>query len=274
MGKFEILKKFVDLLSNYTLERVGESLVLSKKSVDSEIKRTEGLYGYLYCQRLKTLLEKYQINLVLDVGANRGKFASTLRRLGYINEIISFEPTSEAFERLSQAASQDQAWSVRKIALGRENTKLEINIADKKSVFNSLLEPRNSLRRRVFKSQNKEVVPVCRLDDFLNEAVQNIEEKKIFLKMDTQGYDLEVFAGASRSYERIMLLQSEVSVIPIYKDMPHITDSIVSFEGGGFEIAGMYPVNIEGTLLRTLEFDCVMVNSKASGAKNWIEKDV
>jgi hypothetical protein len=80
--------------------------------------------------------------------------------------------------------------------------------------------------------------------------------------MDTQGYDLEVFTGLGNSYESIFALQSEMSVIPIYDDMPHLTESITFYEKAGFELAGMYPVNLDESSLRVIEFDCFMVNSK------------
>jgi hypothetical protein len=84
--------------------------------------------------------------------------------------------------------------------------------------------------------------------------------------MDTQGYDLEVFTGLGNSYESIFALQSEMSVIPIYDDMPHLTESIKFYEKAGFEIAGTYPVCLEKSTLRIIEFDCFMVNSRINKA--------
>lgn len=44
---------------------------------------------------LRSMLRLHQIDLVLDVGANRGQFARLVRRLGYAGEIVSFEPLSK-----------------------------------------------------------------------------------------------------------------------------------------------------------------------------------
>jgi hypothetical protein len=81
--------------------------------------------------------------------------------------------------------------------------------------------------------------------------------------MDTQGYDLEVFAGLGDVREQVLALQSEVSVVPIYQGMPHLTESISCYEQAGFAIAGMYPVSTEKSALRVVEFDCLMVSTTA-----------
>ncbi|BBH41426.1 hypothetical protein myaer102_40390 [Microcystis viridis NIES-102] len=101
-------------------------------------------------------------------------------------------------------------------------------------------------------------VTKCRLDTFLKREVQNYSALKIFLKMDTQGYDLKVFAGLGDAVGSIVALQSEISVIPIYRQMPHLTESINCFEREGFSIAGLFPVSREKSL-RVIEYDCLMV---------------
>jgi hypothetical protein len=47
---------------------------------------------------LKQVLDKGEVNCVLDVGANRGQFASILRKIGYGGQIISFEPSLHDFK--------------------------------------------------------------------------------------------------------------------------------------------------------------------------------
>ena len=69
--------------------------------------------------RRKQILNSYNIDTVLDVGANIGQFAQQLRDdLGYTNKIISFEPLSSAFELLKTNAGGDPNWEVFNIALG------------------------------------------------------------------------------------------------------------------------------------------------------------
>jgi FkbM family methyltransferase len=239
------------------------SFLITSKSV-TELKWTKTIYEHLLKLRLMTLLEKYQIDVVIDVGANEGQYASDLRRFGYQGKIISFEPLSSAFEVLKNAAASDPNWVVYNLALGTENTNKPIFVSDN-SQFTSFLKSNDWCEREygsVSVGEREETVTIRRLDEVLAETLENLDRARIYLKLDTQGYDLEVFKGLGKMHERIVALQSEVSVTPIYQNMPHLTDSILFYEQAGFEVAGMYPVNTEQSGLRIIEFDCVMVSSK------------
>ena len=80
--------------------------------------------------------------------------------------------------------------------------------------------------------------------------------------MDTQGFDLEVFRGLGAWAEHVIGLQSEVSLLPIYEQMPRMGEAIAEYEKGGFEISGLYPVTSEADG-RVIEYDCVMVRAAA-----------
>jgi hypothetical protein len=57
-------------------------------------------------------------------------------------------------------------------------------------------------------------VAVHRLDNVLPGLLNGIELPRIFLKMDTQGFDGHIMEGAGNYLEKILGLQSEVSVVP------------------------------------------------------------
>jgi len=235
--------------------------LVSDRNIGNELKDTKEVYDYLELLRLRTILEEYEVNLVIDVGANEGQFASVLRNIGYAQTIISFEPLPKEYQLLSQAASKDQNWHTYNLALGKRNKKQILHVADK-STFSSFLLSNSWCEQRFGKGSigNKDiVVSVSRLDDFLIEAVDNTDEMRIYLKMDTQGYDLEVFSGAGTVLKNIVALQSEVSAVPIYHNMPNILDSISFFQEAGFSLSGMYPVTYVNTTLQVVEFDCLMV---------------
>jgi len=86
------------------------------------------------------------------------------------------------------------------------------------------------------------------------------EARSLYLKLDTQGYDLEVLRGAGRSLERIAALQSEISFIPLYAGMPAWRESIERIEALGFAVSGIFAVSREPTL-RLVEADCVFVRA-------------
>jgi hypothetical protein len=79
--------------------------------------------------------------------------------------------------------------------------------------------------------------------------------------MDTQGYDLEVFRGASGIISKILGIQSELSIQPIYRDMPHYLEALEAYESAGFELFNLSVVNRVDTG-GLLEMNCFMRRSR------------
>src|ERR1700730_6290619 len=85
------------------------------------------------------ILQEQRINMVLDVGANIGQFAQWIRETGYTGGIVSFEPLSDAHQKLSNVAVQDSLWSVApRMALGSAPGRIDIHVA-RNAVSSSLL---------------------------------------------------------------------------------------------------------------------------------------
>ncbi len=241
----------------------GAQLLLGEKSAADERKLQMAASEYLCMQHVTAMFRLYGVNCVLDVGANHGQYAKRLRRHGYRGRIVSFEPTAEAFARLSKAAENDPAWHVRHCGLGREESTAEIHVGW--NTMNSLLPASDYGRDRYkrFHTTRTEEILVRRLDDVLDEALDGIDDPRPFLKMDTQGYDLEVYAGGGERIADFVGLQSEVAVLRLYEGSPPMGESVATYEAGGFEITGMYPVTREAATGRVVEFDCVMMRPKA-----------
>jgi len=119
---------------------------------------------------------------------------------------------------------------------------------------------------RNFESQNSiarhEVVQIGTLDDAMSEVELEYGSRRPYLKLDTQGYDLHVLDGGRRAMNRIMAMQLEASVKPIYSGMPDHPRAIAYAEALGFELSGMFPVTVDEQLC-VVEYDCVMVRPSA-----------
>jgi FkbM family methyltransferase len=206
------------------------------------------------------LFEQLDIGVVLDVGARTGEYGRSLRRNGYRGRIISFEPVGENFAILSERAANDPAWSVQQIALGNETGRSEINVTNS-TVFSSFRAP-NQRSADVFGSGSEikatETVEVRRLDDVFDDLVPG--RTNVFLKIDTQGWDLEVLRGAAATLPRVAALQTEVSVQPIYEGMPTMQDALEYLDRAGFAVSGLFPVTLDQQL-RVVEFDCIAVRA-------------
>lgn len=213
---------------------------------------------FSYHAIFQSIIEKYQVDLVLDVGANKGQFVRELRGF-YPGTVVSFEPVPRTFAALQMARPQDNNWFKLNYALGSKSEDQYINTF-KKDELNSLLETNDNFVTRFGPAaaiSQKEPIKVRRLDDVLDEIPFDINNRKILLKMDTQGYDLEVFHGARKILGNIVALQSEISQLPVYQHTPRWTDTVNEYEKAGFHLAGLYPASRDG--LRYIICDCLMV---------------
>jgi len=208
------------------------------------------------------LINQYDIDLVLDVGANTGQFAKKLRIDGYIGDIHSFEPVTATFQYLLDASKGDSKWHVHKKALSFEEGELEINISES-SDLSSFLGANVFGKDRFTQIKNfeSEVVDVSTVDAFLENEIPSYGSRNIFLKMDTQGFDLQVFAGASKTINCIRCLLTELSFIPIYDGMPHYLKSLKRYEDSGFAVSSFFPISRKSKKdFTVVEMDCTMIN--------------
>ncbi len=245
------------------VHRLSPGVAVVTRQRLERFQREKLLVRFLVYEHVATILRRYRVNCVIDVGANHGQYARRLRRAGYRGRIVSFEPVAETFARLQASAAGDPSWSVHRCALGREEAVATMHVVP--GTLSSVLAPTafGLDRYRQLRDPTDEDVPVRRLDGILDELTAGLEEPRIFLKLDTQGYDLEVFAGLGERVGELAGLQSEVALMPIYEGMPTMPEAIAAYEAAGFEVTALYPVSRQSDTGRVLEFDCVMVRAGA-----------
>jgi len=249
------IKNLIETLSGYDIERLATGSI----AFVNNKKRAEAWFSYN--AQLRTIAEKFQINCVLDVGANEGQFAQKIRHLFPDQRIVSFEPVATVFNKLAAAAASDPLWQVHNLALGSQATTRTMNVSDH-TVFSSLLRT-NEYCISHFGEQalvkSEELVTIRRLDEIWDDIVPDPKDTKIFLKMDTQGFDTEVFRGLGERLGHVFALQTEVSLISIYEEMPHWTDIMPIYEDAGFKVVGMFPVNRDSD--KIIEYDCLLARA-------------
>jgi FkbM family methyltransferase len=217
-----------------------------------------------YEQQLRRILSALRINCVLDVGSYQGGFARMLRRIGYIGLIISFEPVQTNFEVLEQeqVRAEDTKWRTHRLALGAAKGDARMRVFAG-TTFHSFLPPSEyGLSRFPDKLQveRAETVPVDRLDNILDELVTDVPDPRIFLKVDTQGLDLDVIRGLGKKVDAVSALQIEMAVNPIYQNATNSFGEALSYlQRLGFQVSGLFPVSFNSKdRVQVVEFDCLM----------------
>jgi FkbM family methyltransferase len=189
------------------------------------------------------LLSARDINLILDVGANTGQYGMRSRIDGYKGKIISFEPLASAFAKLCQKAQKDPLWLTYHLALGNYDGTTSMNVS-KKSVFSSILPISNSLVR-IFPDSSyvdKEEIKVKKLDTFFNDDRQL--EDKIFLKIDTQGYEKYILEGAEKFLNKVAGIQLELSLKgTLYQGEFLMKEAMDFLSTKGFTLVALEPLS-------------------------------
>jgi FkbM family methyltransferase len=194
-----------------------------KRYPDNDIKR-----------RLK-LIRHFKINKIFDVGANVGDYAMELRKLGFTGKLISFEPLSEPFKILQKNASNDSNWDTLNIALGDSDYESEINIAgniNSSSILEMLPTHLESAPQSAYRGREK--IEVKKLDDLFNNYYK--EGDNVLVKVDTQGYEMNILNGGEISLQNIKGIQIEMSIIQLYNGGILYKEMIDYIEKKGFKL--------------------------------------
>ena len=207
--------------------------------------------------QLKVALDRFGVDLVLDVGANSGQYGRLLRTLGYRGAIRSFEPLADAYATLTKAAARDGNWCVApRMAIGRENGSITINIAAN-SASSSVLPMLESHVSAAPESayRGTEEVPLARLSH-----VAKLDGATApFLKIDTQGYELAVLDGAGPVLDAAVAIQVELSLVPLYAGGATYEDMLDRLRGAGFTLWGLWPGFADRASGRLLQADAIVV---------------
>lgn len=209
---------------------------------------------------LKKILDQFQIDLVIDVGANVGQYGSLLRDLGYKNQIYSFEPIGEVFNKLQVRSAQDDNWEVFNNGVGSKNESLFINISEN-FVSSSLLQitDASTLVKPDTKYTRQEEISIITLDIFFGS--RKIENwKNPFLKIDVQGYEKQVIDGSSNVLKSISVLQIELSLVKLYEGSMLYKEVISLMEELGFYLYTIIPGFRDPQTGQLLQADGVFVN--------------
>jgi FkbM family methyltransferase len=235
-----------------------------EKMLGVRIVRPQGVVVLLEQVHLHRFLKEFAVDCVFDVGANEGQYAEMLRtHAGYKGHIVSFEPIPALAALLRKKAAHDPLWHIEEVALGANAGKATFNVMQK-SAFSSLHAPTQS-EVGLFTNANKVTeqisVTIATLPEMFAKYQKELGFKRPFLKMDTQGHDLEIARGAGETLKQFVGLQSELSIKRIYEDTSDYRVVLDYFASQGFELSAFVPNN-QGNFPQLIEIDCIMYNKK------------
>ena len=191
--------------------RHPEAIKLRRKGIDYDHFRAYS----------KPWLRALEIRTVLDVGANTGQFARLMHEVLPDARIYSFEPLPECYEVLRQALEPDARFHPLQMAVGEVNTTLNFyrSIHTPSSSFLKMTSLHQAAFPESLEGQEEKAIRVesKRLDDAVEELVM---EDNVLLKIDVQGYEARVIAGAPQTLKRVKAVLIETSFVELYESQP------------------------------------------------------
>jgi FkbM family methyltransferase len=197
-------------------------------------------------------IDLLDVSTVLDVGANVGQFGIDLRISGYKGRIISFEPVAEYFESLKLISNRFGNWEAIQIGIGSKEGNMSIAVAGNSGLSSSFLRI-NDLHLQEFpqsSTKRSEFAKIQTLDHEI--SALGIDPTKIFLKVDTQGFEREVMLGARNSLPLIPLCLWEASLTPLYDGESTLLQLLHELSIFGHEVVDIFrgTVSTSGKLLQ------------------------
>jgi FkbM family methyltransferase len=178
---------------------------------------------------------------IVDVGAmSLGEGSEPYARLlkAIPCEVIGFEPVSAELDKLARTKKAHELFLPYFIGDGSERTFYECNFA----MTSSLFEPNTAL---LAKFQNLEElvrvvktspVKTTRLDDIAEVAGTDL------LKLDIQGAELLALRGGEKMLGDVLVIQTEVEFVELYKGQALFADIDVFLRSHGFQFVRMWPM--------------------------------
>jgi FkbM family methyltransferase len=210
--------------------------------------------------RTVQMLDHYGVNCVVDVGANDGAFASSIREVGYTGRIISYEPLSKPFGALRRRAEADDNWDVYQYAIGATRDTVTINVSGNAGLSSSVLPMLDTHSSAAPNSRyiDSEKVNQDRLDSLIP-GLGVSSDHRTFIKIDVQGYEAAVLDGASDLLDGkgVIGLQLELSLAPLYEGAMTYREGLDRAEALGMRLMGLGPVFTDPITGRLLQIDGV-----------------
>lgn len=181
------------------------------------------------------VLKNLKFSHVIDVGANNGQFSLAISYLYPSKKILAFEPIKSCYLKYKNIFSNFSNVTIRNYALGKKNELRQIYITDHNDA-SSFFEPK--LLSKIF-FENTKQNELCRI-----KTGKNVIQKKYLinslLKIDVQGFELDVLKGFADNLKHVKFIYVELSHVELYKNQPLFNEVLDYLNLKGFILSNVY----------------------------------
>jgi len=263
---FEFIKILIDaFIYPFKKNKTILSYLLNntfRQELEEKIEKGE-VFPLQHIHRSIRLAKKFsnQNFIILDIGGGIGASVKLYNKLFSENRIIVFEPVLENYNTIKSTFEGFSNIEVCNVAVGNENSKREINIANR--ITSSSLLPlaadtdSNFYNEKYLGHNRIENIEIVRLDDFLDKSQTEIG----IMKIDVQGYEMNVLRGAELTLKKTNIVLLEVTNHDVYAGSPKYFDIDLYLRDHDFTLYDIIPSVLDKGRIK--EWDCLYISKSA-----------
>lgn len=202
----------------------------------------------------------YNPKVVYDIGAYHGEFAKfCLNNFKPSPKVICFEPQESCRKHLDVMVNQGKIEYISSLVGSKDIAEIDFY---ENETGSSVLKDGNSNRESKKKS-------VSRIDSLINNGT--IKDKPDFVKIDTQGYELEILNGLGNYLNDARMILLELNFIDIYHNAPLMAEvNQFLFDSGfvAYEICSLIRRPLDHALWQS-DFIYIKKSDELRSSKLW-----
>ncbi len=253
-------------LTNRVVQKVRRRARQARKLVHAlpNATRRRGIASGTFSSRShESVITRFAPMTVIDVGANGGQFSLSARLAQPTARIIAFEPLQGPSTRFRQLFATDEKVSLTTVALGSEPGVAEIHVSSLGHSSSLLpIGPNQTSRYPGSETSRTEEVVVSTLD---HEIDGHTLTHPVLLKLDVQGFELEVLGGAQATLEQVDVIVAECSFEELYVGQPLAPALVRWLDARQFELRGISDTSkVDGTIVQADLVFCRLSDERPS----------
>jgi FkbM family methyltransferase len=211
------------------------------------------------------LIARRGVDVVMDVGANAGQYGELLRERGYRGRLVSLEPVAEAFAELERRARADGNWTAVQVAASDADGELTLNVTGDSRSSSALKRNQRFAGVPGWEPKESRQVGARRLDGLVPDLL--LPQERAYLKLDVQGFERTVLAGAGEALDRFEAIELELSVSALYEGQPALADMLPLLAERGFRPVSLEPILLDDDGL-LMELDGLFARARPTGERD------
>ena len=190
-----------------------------------------GIYATIELQELIKGIKTPET--IIDIGSNKGQFILLIEKIYPNKNIYSFEPIKEMIDKQKKFFAYKNNIIFHNVALGSSNTLKEFLITTRMDSSSFLKIVSDNNKNKNYDIVENRNIQINTLDELLiNEKISH----PVLIKIDVQGYELEVLRGANNLLKKTDYLLLEVSKNEMYQNQPIEKEVVEYLKNLNFDI--------------------------------------